>query len=163
MKAANAAVDYTCWPGMVHGLASLAEVVDAGKGPYRSDWRCTSKSIRIESRHRYIPTTAGSNGLHGTAGSERESHNEDCIVSLPCPKRLLANYAKANAGIEVYSVLICLLDFDSPETLFLRAVANTSFISECPRPFRWKRYNTYNRRISISTQKPLFCEVRATA
>ena len=31
MKAANVAVDYTCWPGIVHGLASLAEVVDAGK------------------------------------------------------------------------------------------------------------------------------------
>jgi acetyl esterase len=24
-------VDYTCWPGMVHGLASLAGVLDAGK------------------------------------------------------------------------------------------------------------------------------------
>ena len=44
--------------------------------------------------------------------SESESHNEDCIVPLPYPKRLLANYTKANAGIEVYCVLICLLDFE---------------------------------------------------
>src|SRR6266404_2219391 len=54
----------------------------------------------------------GSNGLHGTAGSERESHNENCIVSLPCSKWLLADYTKANAGIEVYCVLIGLLDFE---------------------------------------------------
>jgi len=47
-----------------------------------------------------------------TARSERESHNEDCIVSLPCPKWLLANYTKANAGIEVYCVLIVLPDFE---------------------------------------------------
>ena len=31
LKAANVAVDHTCWPGMVHGLASIAGVVDAGK------------------------------------------------------------------------------------------------------------------------------------
>jgi dienelactone hydrolase len=31
LKAANVAVDHTCWPGMVHGLASLAGVLDAGK------------------------------------------------------------------------------------------------------------------------------------
>jgi acetyl esterase len=31
LKAANVAVDHNCWPGMVHGLASLAGVLDAGK------------------------------------------------------------------------------------------------------------------------------------
>jgi acetyl esterase len=31
LKAANVAVDHTCWPGMVHGLASIAGVLDAGK------------------------------------------------------------------------------------------------------------------------------------
>ena len=31
LKAANIAVEHTCWPGMVHGFASLAGVVDAGK------------------------------------------------------------------------------------------------------------------------------------
>jgi sorbitol/mannitol transport system permease protein len=31
LKAANVAVDHACWPGMVHGLASLAGVLDAGK------------------------------------------------------------------------------------------------------------------------------------
>jgi acetyl esterase len=31
LKAAGVPVDYTCWPGMVHGLVSMAEVVDAGK------------------------------------------------------------------------------------------------------------------------------------
>jgi len=31
LKDANVAVDPTCWPGMVHGLASLAGVLDAGK------------------------------------------------------------------------------------------------------------------------------------
>jgi acetyl esterase len=31
LKAANVAVDYTCWPSMIHGLASLAGVLDAGK------------------------------------------------------------------------------------------------------------------------------------
>jgi len=31
LKDANVAVDHTCWPGMVHGLASLAGVLDAGK------------------------------------------------------------------------------------------------------------------------------------
>jgi hypothetical protein len=54
----------------------------------------------------------GSNGLYATAGSESESHNEDCIVPLPCPKRLLVNYTKANPGIEVYCVLIGLFDFE---------------------------------------------------
>ena len=31
LKGANVAVDHTCWPGMVHGLASLAGVLDAGR------------------------------------------------------------------------------------------------------------------------------------
>jgi acetyl esterase len=31
LKEANVAVDHTCWPGMVHGLASLAGVLDAGR------------------------------------------------------------------------------------------------------------------------------------
>jgi acetyl esterase/lipase len=31
LKAANVPVDHTCWPGMIHGLASIAGVVDAGK------------------------------------------------------------------------------------------------------------------------------------
>jgi acetyl esterase len=31
LKTANVAVDHTCWPGMVHGLASLAGVLAAGK------------------------------------------------------------------------------------------------------------------------------------
>jgi acetyl esterase len=31
LKAANVPVDYTCWPGMIHGIASFAGVVDAGK------------------------------------------------------------------------------------------------------------------------------------
>jgi acetyl esterase len=31
LKAANVAVDHTCWPGMVHGFASLGGVIDAGK------------------------------------------------------------------------------------------------------------------------------------
>jgi acetyl esterase len=31
LKAANIVVDHTCWAGMVHGLASLAGVLDAGK------------------------------------------------------------------------------------------------------------------------------------
>jgi acetyl esterase len=31
LKAANVSVDHTCWPGMMHGLASIAGVVDAGK------------------------------------------------------------------------------------------------------------------------------------
>src|SRR3981081_2008773 len=50
-------------------------------------------------------------GSTGTAGSQSESHNEDCIVSLPCPKWVLANYTKPNAGIEVYCVLIGLSGF----------------------------------------------------
>ena len=49
--------------------------------------------------------------LLGTARSESESHNEDCIVSLPCPKWLLANDMEANTGIEGYCVLIRLLHF----------------------------------------------------
>ena len=48
----------------------------------------------------------------GTARSESESHNEDCIVSLPCPKWLLANDMEANTGIEGYCVLIRLLHFE---------------------------------------------------
>lgn len=31
LRAANVAVKYTCWSGMVHGLASLAGVLDAGR------------------------------------------------------------------------------------------------------------------------------------
>jgi acetyl esterase len=31
LKAANIAVDHTCWPGMIHGFATFAGVVDAGK------------------------------------------------------------------------------------------------------------------------------------
>jgi acetyl esterase len=31
LKAAKIVVDHTCWPGMVHGLASMAGVLDAGK------------------------------------------------------------------------------------------------------------------------------------
>jgi len=31
LKAANVCVDHICWPGMIHGLASFAGVVDAGK------------------------------------------------------------------------------------------------------------------------------------
>src|SRR5260370_15126586 len=30
LKTANVAVDHTCWPGMVHGHASLTGVLDAG-------------------------------------------------------------------------------------------------------------------------------------
>jgi acetyl esterase len=30
LTAANIAVDHTCWPGMIHGFASVAGVVDAG-------------------------------------------------------------------------------------------------------------------------------------
>lgn len=31
LKSANVAVDHTCWAGMVHGLASMAGMLDAGK------------------------------------------------------------------------------------------------------------------------------------
>jgi acetyl esterase len=31
LKAANVSVDFTCWPGMIHGFLSLAGVIDAGK------------------------------------------------------------------------------------------------------------------------------------
>jgi acetyl esterase len=31
LRAAKVPVDHTCWPGMIHGLASLAGVLDAGK------------------------------------------------------------------------------------------------------------------------------------
>lgn len=31
LKAANVLVDHICWPGMIHGLASIAGVIDAGK------------------------------------------------------------------------------------------------------------------------------------
>ncbi len=31
LKAANVAVDHTCWPGMIHGLASFAGALDAGE------------------------------------------------------------------------------------------------------------------------------------
>jgi acetyl esterase len=31
LKAANVPIDHTCWPGMIHGQASLAGVLDAGK------------------------------------------------------------------------------------------------------------------------------------
>lgn len=31
LKAAHVSVDHTCWPGMIHGFASLAGVFDAGK------------------------------------------------------------------------------------------------------------------------------------
>jgi acetyl esterase len=31
LKLANVQVDHTCWPGMIHGVASLAGVLDAGK------------------------------------------------------------------------------------------------------------------------------------
>ncbi len=31
LKAANVPIDYTCWPGIIHGLASFAGVLDAGK------------------------------------------------------------------------------------------------------------------------------------
>lgn len=31
LKAANVAVDYTCWPGMIHSFATFAGVLDAGK------------------------------------------------------------------------------------------------------------------------------------
>jgi acetyl esterase len=31
LKAANIAVDHTCWPGMIHGFASMAGLLDAGK------------------------------------------------------------------------------------------------------------------------------------
>jgi len=31
LEAAKIAVDHTCWPGMIHGIASLAGVVDAGR------------------------------------------------------------------------------------------------------------------------------------
>jgi acetyl esterase/lipase len=45
LKAAGVPVDYTCWPGMIHGPVSLAGVVDAGKAlidqierHYRRPW-----------------------------------------------------------------------------------------------------------------------------
>jgi acetyl esterase len=31
LKAANVRVDYTCWPGMIHGLATIAGVIDEGR------------------------------------------------------------------------------------------------------------------------------------
>ena len=31
LEAAKIAVDHTCWPGMIHGIASIAGVVDAGR------------------------------------------------------------------------------------------------------------------------------------
>ncbi len=31
LRAAGVQVDYTCWPGMIHGLLLMAGVVDAGK------------------------------------------------------------------------------------------------------------------------------------
>jgi acetyl esterase len=31
LRAAHVPVDHTCWPGMIHGFASLAGVIDAGK------------------------------------------------------------------------------------------------------------------------------------
>jgi len=105
-------VDYTCWTGRVHGLASSAGVLDAGKvlidqtraAHFAKHSNMISASVHSED--------GGSNGLYATAGSESESHNEDCIVPLPCPKRLLANYTKANPRIEVYCGLIGLLDFE---------------------------------------------------
>jgi len=52
LKAANVAVDHTCWPGMVRGLASLAgRRARRRQGSYRSDWGCTSQSIRTHTRH----------------------------------------------------------------------------------------------------------------
>jgi acetyl esterase len=49
LKAANVRVDHTCWPGMIHGLASLAGVLDAGKVLIYK----TASALR----HAFLPTS----------------------------------------------------------------------------------------------------------
>jgi acetyl esterase len=46
LKAANIAVEHTCWPGMVHGFAALAGVVDAGKVLINQTGAALHKSTR---------------------------------------------------------------------------------------------------------------------
>jgi hypothetical protein len=48
LKAANITVDHTCWPGMIHGFATFAGVVDAGKVLIDRTSAALRKEFRID-------------------------------------------------------------------------------------------------------------------